>query len=475
MKVRLGQVECPRCPLLREQLQAARQQNQALQQQVRALQQQVQQLQAQLKLNSRNSSKPPSSDPWKPRNRRRPASGRKPGGQLGHPGHCRKRLPPQRVNHTVDYHPTHCRFCQGALPRQARPGDPSPAWHQVAELPPVAVFVTEHLAHGRTCPDCGKVTYASIPQEIRRQAFGPRLTAAISYFSGRCHDGKRTVQEIFQDVFDLPISLGSVCAREREMQQALARPYAQAQRQVRLAPVKHVDETTWKSGGQGRWLWVAATPRVALYRIHRRRKRQALRMLLGDKQQGTIVTDRHGAYSHWPLTRRQLCWAHLKRDFQRFQEAGQGLGRKGLGICRQLFGCWRDFRQGKLDRPQLRAAVQPLRGKLKGLLMWWRDHGSGKARGFAAHLLEAEPALWNFALLEGVEPTNNHAERMLRPAVLWRKNSFGSNSRDGCQFVERILTVTHSLRLQGRNLLNYLTGCIDARRTGQRPPRLTQQ
>jgi hypothetical protein len=217
-----------------------------LQAQVDALREQVRQLRARLDQNSGNSSKPPSSDPpylksERRRHGKRRRGGGKPGGRPGHAGHHRELLPPQRVNHVVDHRPDACRACGAALPADARPADPQPRRHQVAEIPPLAAVVTEHRAHGRRCA-CGQVTFASFPDGVRDHCFGPRLAALASYLSARCHDGKRVVRELLGDAFGVPISLGSVAAKEREVAAALRRPYLQAQRHVRAAAVKHVDE-----------------------------------------------------------------------------------------------------------------------------------------------------------------------------------------------------------------------------------------
>jgi len=509
----------PRCPRCAE-----------LEAQVKALRQQVRELQARLDefdrqgpkdppLHSGNSSLPPSSDPphlrFKFRRRRRKGSG-KPGGRPGHEGHCRKRLPPERVDRVVDYPPPpSCRHCGSNLPAESRPGrgDPPPHWHQVAEVPPLAAVVTEHRAHGRRCPCCGRVTFAHIPDAVRRHGcFGPRLAAPVGYLAARCHDGKRTVRELLADALGVPISLGSVAAKEREVARALRRPYAQAQRHVRRAAVKHVDETSWSDRGRPCWLWAATTGRAALYRVHRRRTARALRRLLGDRRRGTLVTDRFAAYARWPADRRQLCWAHLKRDFTRFWElaaeqrarararkgasgggdggangaagasardkadraraVGGALGRCGLAACRGVFALWRDFRQGKLTRDELVAGVAPLRAALRRSLVWWRDFGRGRPRRFAQNLLALEPSLWTFARRAGVEPTNNLAERVLRHAVLWRKNSFGTQGLPGRRFVERALTAVQTLRLQGRNVLEYLCRAVEALRAGSPAPRL---
>jgi len=313
-------------------------------------------------------------------------------------------------------------------------------------------------------------------------------------------------------VLGVPISLGSVAAKEREVSKALRRPYAQAQRHVRRAAVKHVDETSWSDRGRPCWLWAATTGRAALYRVHRRRTARALRRLLGDRRRGTLVTDRFAAYARWPADRRQLCWAHLKRDFTRFWElaaeqrarararkgasgggdggangaagasardkadraraVGGALGRCGLAACRGVFALWRDFRQGKLTRDELVAGVAPLRAALRRSLVWWRDFGRGRPRRFAQNLLALEPSLWTFARRAGVEPTNNLAERVLRHAVLWRKNSFGTQGLPGRRFAERALTAVQTLRLQGRNVLEYLCRAVEALRAGSPAPRL---
>jgi transposase len=506
---------CPRCAELEAQVKALREQ-------VRRLQARLDELDRQgpagpPPLHSGNSSLPPSSDPphlkFKFRRRKKPGSGR-PGGRPGHDGHHRKRLPPERVDEVVDYRPDACRHCGSGLASEPRPGDPAPRWHQVAEVPPPAAVVTEHRAHGRRCACCGRVTFAHVPDEIRRHGcFGPRLAALVGYLAARCHDGKRTVREILADAFGVPISLGSVSAREREVARALRRPYRQAQRHVRRAAVKHVDETSWADRGRPCWLWAATTDRAALYRVHRRRTAKALRRLLGDRQRGTVVTDRFAAYARWPADQRQLCWAHLKRDFTRFWElaaeqrararkgtggtggggtggggtgggdtakakadrakaVGGALGRCGLAACRGVFALWRDCRAGKLTRAQLAAAVAPLRAALRRSLRWWRDFGRGRPQRFARNLLAHEQSLWTFARQEGVEPTNNPAERVLRPAVLWRKRSFGTRGPHGRRFAERALTAVQTLRLQGRDVLDFLCRAVEALRAGSPAPRL---
>jgi transposase len=433
-------------------------------------------LQERLNQNSSNSSIPPSANPLgAPKPVVKAPSGRKPGGQKGHPGHHRHRLPPERVNKIVPYVPTICTECQAPLPAEPGPGDPEPSWHQVAELPELAAIVTEHQGHARTCPCCGHLNRGQIPLEIRAHVIGPRLAAVMSYFSGRHHTGRRAVEEIVETVFEVPTSLGSISTLEAETCAALASPYQEAQTAVHEAPVKNTDESGWSEKGQKRWLWTAATATVAFFVIHLRRSFEGLQALLGETIAGIVCSDRWSAYSKLPLEQRQICWAHLKRDFQKLIDRGgpaEAIGRVGLDVVECLFADWWSFRRGELDQPGLQARLDPIARELQGVLEQGRACADSKAATFCANLLSLYPALWLFAAIEGVEPTNNHAERILRLGVLWRKNAFGCHSAEGCRFVERMLTVVQTLRLQKRPVLDYLYRAIVAHRAGLPAPQL---
>jgi transposase len=463
---------CPECEKLRAALDQA-------QQQIARLQAELHELRCQINRNSSNSSSPPSVDPpGAPKPVVKTASGRRPGGQPGHPGAHRRRLPPDRVQKIVPYVPTTCTRCQAPLPQDPGPGDPEPTWHQVAELPPLAAIVTEHQGHARTCPCCGLLNRGEIPPEIRAHVIGPRLAAVMSYFSGRHHLSRRGVEEVVETVFEVPTSLGTVIAREAETTAALAGAYREVQAEVRQAAVKNSDETGWSEAGQKRWLWTAATATAALFVIHLRRSFEGLQALLGETISGIVGSDRWSVYSKLPLERRQICWAHLKRDFRKLIDRGgpaEAIGRVGLEVVECLFADWWSFRGGELDRPGLQARVERMAGELQATL----EHGCGcadpKAATFCVNVLALYPALWLFAAIEGVEPTNNHAERILRLGVLWRKNAFGCHSAAGCRFVERMLTVVQTLRLQDRPVLDYLVDAIVAHRSGLPAPQLLGQ
>src|SRR5579875_3082077 len=294
---------CPECAKLRADL------DEALQQ-IARLQAEVHELRCQLNRNSSNSSSPPSADPpGAPKPVGKAKSGRKPGGQPGHPGSHRRRLPPERVQKIVPHVPTTCTRCQAPLPEAPAPVDPEPTWHQVAELPPLTAIITEHQGHARTCPCCGHLNRGEIPAEVRAHVIGPRWAAVMSYLTGRHHLSRRAVE--------VPIALGTVIALEADTTAALAGAYQEVQAEVRGAAVKNTDETGWSEAGQKRWLWMAATATAALYAIHLRRGFAGLKALLGEMISGVVCSDRWSAYSQLPLELRQICWAHLKRDFQK--------------------------------------------------------------------------------------------------------------------------------------------------------------
>jgi transposase len=465
-------MDVPACPGCRERDQRIV----ALEQQVAALQAAVHELRDQLGRNASNSSLPPSANPpGAPQPVAKKPTGRKPGGPPGHPPPLRLRLPPERVNRVVPYVPSQCDRCQAPLPPEPGPDDPEPTWHQVAELPPRAAPVTEYQGHARTCPCCGHLTRAAIPTDIRAESIGPRLAAVMAYLSGSQRLSKRGVEESVEAVFDVPVSLGTVARLAEQTSAALAPAHAEAVQAVRHAEVKHADETGWKQAGARRWLWVAATACVAAFLVHARRGAQALRALLGESIVGVVCSDRWGAYGGLPLAQRQVCWAHLKRDFQKCVDRGgasAAVGAAGLAIVAEVFAAWHLFRGGGLGRAALQDRLGPLARALREVLRLGQRCADSKVAPFCANVDALGPALWTFAAQEGVEPTNNHAERVLRRAVWWRKGSFGSHSEGGCRFVERLLTVVQTLRLQGRSVLEYLHQAIIAHRSGLPAPKL---
>ena len=473
----LAELLCPGCRERDELILEFRTTVTKLQARVAELEQQVRELHALLNQNSSNSSRPPSTDPPQaPKRPGREPTGRKPGGQPGHAGHVRTRLPPDRVNKVVRYWPATCERCQAELPKAPQPDDPEPAWHQVAEVPRMPAIITEHQAHGSHCPACGHCTWGEIPAEIRAHAFGANLAAIVVLMSALCRGSKRIIEEFVETVFQVPMSLGTIANLEQEASAALSAAYQEAQEAVRAAPVKNADETSWKQAGKKRWLWMAATQAVACFKICIGRGKAELRELLGDAIQGVVGSDRLSVYNQVALSLRQVCWSHLKRDFQKWVdrggEAGLKVGQGGLEAARRLFALWRDFREKRIDRSTLQAALIPVQDQLRAVLDAGEESDDAPVQRFCRNILAVYPALWTFARIEGVEPTNNHAERTLRRAVIWRKVSFGNHSEAGCRFTERILTVVQTLRMQHRPVLDHLRQALTAHRAATPLPAL---
>ena len=434
------------------------------------LQQQIDDLRQQLQQNSSNSSQPPSSDGphVKPRPARA-ASGRQRGAQKGHERHERPLLPPDV---TLDLHPEHCRGCQQPLGGD----DPEPLVHQVWELPPPKPHVTEYRLHRRRCPHCGLSTCATLPPEVQGHTVGPRLQATLALFSSSCRLSKRQVATLADDLFGTPISPGQVCALERATSAAAATPVDAARAYVQTQPA-NLDETSWRQEGKRGWLWVGVTGLVTVFLLRLSRGSVVVREMLGTSTQ-VVTSDRYSAYSHLPLGRRQLCWAHLRRDFQAIKERGGSVGAIGQKLLEHsddLFYWWHCLQRGEIKKPAFERRRRGLRQQIQEQLRAGAADACRKTSGTCVQILKVESALWTFARVAGVGPTNNAAERALRHAVLWRKCSYGTASASGGQFVERMLSVVASCRQQGRNVLGFLTECCAAARTQTAPPSLIPQ
>ena len=437
----------------------------------------VQALQARLGQDSSNSSRPPSSDLVRgKRPPPQPPSGRRPGGQPGHVGHFRALVPPERVDHIVRHQPAACGACALSLVGVAPTGEP--VLHQVTELPPVRAEVTEHQLHQVVCPACGVATRAALPAEVPTGAFGPRLQATVAFLSGRLRLSRREVVTTCGELLDAPLCVGSVDTLCQATSDALAQPVADAVATLPQAPVVNADETGWRQAGERHWLWVARSALVTVFVLAASRASRVIKGLVGDDYGGTLVTDRYSAYGWLDVAFRQVCWAHLARDFQALVDRGgtaAPIGRRALVVQHDVFAAWHAFRAGTTDaaaRVTLQQTVAPLQDTLSAVLADGAAGGDPNTAGLCRALDRLWPALWTFVYEEGVEPTNNAAERALRPAVLWRKGSFGTQSDAGARFVERLLTVTATCRQQGRSTLDYLTAVCTATQAGGAAPSL---
>jgi transposase len=422
----------------------------------------VEQLEARLNQTSRNSSKPPSSDPpsAKPRAVKSP-SGRLSGGQPGHEGHGRKLQPESEVDQVIDVRPEQCGQCGALLLGE----DAEPERHQVTDMPRITPVVTEYRRHCLWCGACGAWTQAPWPATMPVGSFGPRVQATVGYLTGRIGASQREVQEILATLCQTDVSVGSIAALEQAVSAALAQPVAEAVQYVQRQPVRNADETSWREKTKRVWLWISVTPLVAIFRLLKTRGTAGAKELLGTEVWGTIGTDHYAGY-HWIDPRqRQLCWAHLKREFVAWSQRAGETARIGLALLvveQQLFALWYRVRDGTLAGADFQVAMLPLMTRVRTLLQEGAAGADAKAQGTCRNLLKREAALWTFVWEAEVEPTNNRAERALRRAVLWRRRSFGTQSAAGSQFVERILTAVTTLRQQRRDVLDYLTAACTA-------------
>ena len=456
LETRIRHVEAYRANLVRE--------NNRLKQHNEVLTDKVRELTARLNQDSSNSSKPPSSDkPWKERRPTKP-TGRSRGWQPGHEGKTREPFPPEDVDHRFAVVPESCSTCGRDL--GAGSTTVRTLAHQVVEIPPVVAEVTEYVLHEALCPGCGETTMAALPNGVPAGCAGVRFQAIVALLTGRCRISRREAREVVVALFGpkARLSLGTVSAIERRTSAAIRPTYDAALDAVQNADFVHGDQTSWREANKLAWLWAAVTPQLKVFRIDKRRNREAFRRLLFAFD-GFLVTDRFSVYRIHKIRRRQLCWAHILRNFRGLEELGgkaRSLGVAGQRIVKAVFREWYRVRDGELTRRGLRRRLAPIRLRLKWLLRRHVNNPLQEARATARDLIEYGAALWTFSRVEGIEPTNNAAERALRKAVLWRKSSFGSASRAGSLFVERMLTVCESLRAQGRSILDFLVHTMSA-------------
>jgi transposase len=452
------------------------------------LEERVRRLEVQVRADSRTSSKPPSSDPPKTRQQRRAGArakakellvkgaARRAGGQPGHQGTGRKLLGEDQMEEIIDHYPEACGGCGHEFAEDEKVPCRRPGRRQVAELPQVAVVYFEHRTHRLRCPDCASQTAAVLGEQIGGSAFGPCLAAAVVSMTARNRVSRRDMSELARELFGLGLSVGSIDAICQRAAVALAGPHELLSAAVLSSPAVNLDETGWRTAGDARTLWTATTPEAAIFRIAEDRHRDRLTELIGEDFLGIACSDRWWAYDHLDPECRQACWSHLHRDFRRHSEglALQKLfGEQGLVLTGRLFGAWHAFDEHQ-DRARLTCEMAPVQTELRVLL----EQAARKSkrtrlhRRFANNLLKIWPALWTFVTVEGVEPTNNAAERSLRGPVIHRKLSHGSQSEDGERFIERALSASVTCRLQGRSLFAYLSDLLTAHARGDPLPTL---
>jgi transposase len=441
---------------------------------VEGLERRIAELEERLGRNSTNSSKPPSTDPiGVKRKPPTPPSKKRRGGQEGHPRRMRALVPPERVASVTDCKPAGCRRCGHPLSGE----DAEPRRHQVAELPPIEPEVHEYRLHRLCCPRCKAVTCGVLPDGVPRTSFGPRLHAALSVLTGAYRLSKRQVVQLGSDLLGLTISLGMVAKLERVTADVLEQPVAELAEAVKAAGSAHIDETGWRESGRKAWLWVVVASVGIVYRIARSRSGAVAADLLGEQPKPIVISDRFPAYEWIGLGSRQICWAHLRRDMQAMIDRdgdGAEIGRRLLWQSDKLFEAWHKARDGTIRQSTFLQTVAWLRPMVRSTLERGAVCACPKTATTCGELLRLWECLWTFTRVEGVEPTNNAAERALRHAVIWRRISGGTDSEAGSRLVERMLSVVATCRQQRRSVLDYLTRCHQARLGARSTPPLTR-
>jgi hypothetical protein len=438
---------------------------------------------------SRNSSIAPSQDPPRTRQERRRLARekakellakdreqRKAGGQTGHRGVGRELLPEEEMSEIVDHYPTECRGCGHEFADAEKVPRYGAGRHQVAELPPITVLYTEHRSQRLRCPGCGKRTRGALGV-LSESAFGPNLQAAVVTLTARNRVSRRDMSELAGELFQVGISIGAVAGIWARAGRLLEGPHERLTAQVLGSGAINVDETGWFQKGEGRTMWTAATPRGAVFKILADRHRDRLTDLIGPLFGGIITSDRWWAYDLLDPEQRQACWSHLQRDFRSHTEGllpeQRTFGHAGLALTSRLFAAWYAFTRHQ-DRARLAVEMTPIQNELRALL----EHAARKSklsryhRRFANNLLKIWPALWTFTTADGVQPTNNAAERALRGPVIHRKLSYGNQSDDGERTTERALSASVTCRLQHRSLYDYLSQLFTAHQHGGALPAL---
>ncbi len=420
---------------------------------------------------SENSSLPSSKNPpyFKPKKKRR-ISGMKPGGQKGHEGHNRSLVPENDVDYIIPCNPPETCTCGGEVRKNG-----SPYKKQVIEIPDISCTVTEYQIFNGVCDKCNKLHKGELPAATVTGNFGVNVQSIVSLMSGKYHLSQDSIKDLLEDLFGLSISAASVLNIKERVNEVLKEPYEEIKSYIKSASRVNMDETGHKQNGNTMWLWIAATHLAAFFAVRLHRGKEECREILGLVFCGIVTSDRYHAYNWLDTTQRQLCWAHLERDFVSLSERGgeiASIANKILSYIQQMFHLWGMFKSEKITRQELKDLMNRIRKRIEKYLY----HGTkyNAARNPCKNVYSLKEALWTFVETEGVEPTNNHAEQLLRSYVIWRKISFQTRSAWGNQFIERIMTICTTCRLQKINPRDFISNSINAHLKKDFPPSLLQ-
>ncbi len=415
-----------------------------------------------------NSSQPPSTaHPHAKPPSVKPKSKRSRGGQPGHDKHERTLIPVEECQDVVSCVPKECRRCGQILTGR----DPEPLRHQVWELPDIRPIVTEYQRHRLICA-CGSSTCGDLPPGVPTGQAGPRLIAFSGLLMACFRQSKRRAAQFLSMILNQPARAAWMVLLQNRCADAAEPAYDELAAQLPAQAILNIDESPTKEGPAKAWVWTVVATAFTFFACRTSRAADVLQDLIGEAYDGIIHCDR--ARMYWRFGRLQWCWAHLKRDFQALIDdpcpTKQRLGRDLMRPTKELFALWKRSRDGTITRGTFERRMAPIRQEIDALLL--RGYFNVLTRDLCKELVEHREHLWTFSEVDGVEPTNNAAERALRHAVIWRKLSFGTQSAAGSRFVERMLTVIETSRRQDRNVFLWLTEAVQAKLRRETAPSL---
>ena len=410
----------------------------------------IEKLKARLNRNSSNSSKPPSTDQKgnttdenkSPRNSRE--------------GKSRPSFPPEKIDKQVQCTQENCPHCGSSQIHLN--GQPSEILQQ-AELPEIKATITEYFLQKYVCNGCGKNSTAPLPLGIPDSAFGPKLMGLLATLTGALHVAKREAIQLIKDLYDIDMGVGSVPNVEERVSAALNPVYDRINKFILQHKFcTHFDETGWRDKGKRHFVWLATCQHAAVYRIDRNRSAAAFQRLIGGETwDAPAVTDRYAVYNSFKI--HQFCLAHLIREFKGYGERDGPDKSIGMALENELrLSCkiHAEYRDGKMSLIERNRRLGARKRKVEYWLSDGLANGSDALSKLCGTLLEDFEKLWTFTKILGMEPTNNMAERDLRKLVIWRKKSYGTRSERGKKFVERITTISQTIRKHKGNVLHFV-------------------
>lgn len=413
----------------------------------------IKKLEEQINKNSKNSSKPPSSD------QKSNTANKIRKNHRGRKGFNRQLVSQERVDRHV-----HCTLnnCPSCGSHQLKEKDVVEILQQV-ELPEIRAVVTEYILKKFQCKGCGKNCSAKLPEGVPPSVFGPNIMALVATLTGGYLLPKRDALQLIKDLYDIDISLGSIPNIEERVTKALHSVEERIDTFVLKSGLStHFDETGWRDSGKRHFAWIACNQQASIFRIYRSRSGHAFEKLTKGKRAFTAVTDRYAVYRKVEGPH-QYCLAHLIRDFQKYAERDgpdQEIGESIVKILRKACKIHAKYREGKSSWKRRNRGLGCLEKKLFHCFADALANGSDQIARLSEKLWDESKHIWAFMKVKGLEPTNNLAERNLRNLVIRRKRSYGTRSERGKGFVETMTTICVTARQQGVNIYNFIKDAV---------------